>query len=97
MKQTPTLLDQLDELNSRVGDMADIMEAAEPFYKYSEFLQTRHTESNVICDINAYKNFTSIDPSGIITTAESLLQIRYTDKNKNRSHTTDDTMQMNII
>jgi hypothetical protein len=76
MKQN--LLEQLDRLNEEIGDVTEVIEKSEQFLKFSEYLTSRHTESNIVCDINSYKNITSVDSAGVITVADNLLQIRYT-------------------
>jgi len=78
------LLDQLDRLNEEIGNVSEVIEKSEQYFKFSEYLSSRHIDSNVICDINRYQNITQVDPSGIITIADNLLQIRYSDANREK-------------
>lgn len=75
-----SILSKFDKLAAEIEDVTAVMEKTEEFRAFGRWIQERHVESNVICDINLYQDILSIDVEGTITKADSLLQIRYTDK-----------------
>jgi len=79
-----SILLDLDNLNNEMEDVAQIIEKTEKFRKFSEYLQEHHIDSNVVCEINKYKDLLSIDVEGTIIKADGLLQIRYIDSKKSK-------------
>jgi hypothetical protein len=80
------LLSQLDQLTAEIDDIAAVMEKSETFRAFNSWIQERHTESNIVCEINKYRKLLSIDVSGTIIKADSLLQIRYVDDRKGKKN-----------
>jgi hypothetical protein len=77
-----SILEQLDRLNNEIEDVSAVMEKSETFRAFNSWIQERHTESNIVCEINHYQELLSVDVQGTITKADSLLQIRYVDDKK---------------
>jgi hypothetical protein len=81
-----SILSQLDALNEEIEDITAVMEKSETFRAFNNWIQERHTESNIVCEINKYQELLSVDLHGTIVKADSLLQIRYlNDKKKSNS------------
>jgi hypothetical protein len=78
------LLTQLDRLTAEIEDVSTVMEKSETFRAFNRWIQERHTESNIVCEINKYSELLSVDVEGTIIKADSLLQIRYVDDRKNK-------------
>jgi len=79
-----SILSQLDKLNAEMEDVQSVMEKSETFRAFGKWVQERHSESNIICEINRYQELLSIDAEGTIIKADSLLQIRYVDSKKGK-------------
>jgi hypothetical protein len=79
-----TLLSQLDRLTAEMEDVSVVMEKSETFRAFNKWVQERHTESNIVCEINKYQDLLSVDTEGTIIKADSLLQIRYVDDRKGK-------------
>jgi hypothetical protein len=79
-----SLLSQLDQLTGEIEDISAVMEKSETFRAFNQWIQERHTESNIVCEINRYKELLSVDTEGTIIKADSLLQIRYVDDKKSK-------------
>jgi hypothetical protein len=78
------ILAQLDELSCEVEDIRKVIEKSETFRKFGEWINEHHSESNIVCEINRYRDLMSIDPEGTIIKADNLLQIRYIDSGKGK-------------
>ena len=78
------ILSQLDKLNAEVEDISAIMEKTEKFRKFGQWIQERHIESNIVCEINKYVDIISVDQEGTVVKADNLLQIRYIDSKKGK-------------
>ena len=78
------ILSQLDKLNAEIEDVQAVIEKSETFRKFSQYVQERHVDSNIVCEINHYRDILSVDVEGTITKADSLLQIRYVDSKKRK-------------
>jgi len=81
---TESILLQLDQLSAEMENVQAVMEKSETFRKFGEWVNEHHTESNIICEINRYKDLLSIEPEGTIIKAENLLQVRYVDSKKGK-------------
>jgi hypothetical protein len=79
-----SILSQLDSLTAEVEDLSAVMEKTETYRTFSKWIQERHAGSNIVCEINKYREILSIDREGTLIKADSLLQIRYTDDNRKR-------------
>jgi hypothetical protein len=77
-----SILTQLDQLNAEIEDISVVMDKTEVFRSFNKWLQERHTEGHIVCDINYYDELLSIDVEGTIIKADSLLQIRYNDRKR---------------
>ena len=78
------ILSQLDKLTAEIEDVSAVIEKSETFRAFSQWLSERHIESNIVCEINKYREMFSIDVEGTIIKADSLLQIRYVDAKKGK-------------
>jgi methylaspartate ammonia-lyase len=78
------ILAQLDQLTDEIGNVTALVEKTEVFRSFNQWLQERHEGSEIECEINRYADLLSIDSYGTITKANSLLQIKYNDKNRNK-------------
>jgi hypothetical protein len=78
------LLEQLESLNAEIEDVTAVMEKSETFRAFNQWVQQRHTESNIVCEINHYRELLSVDVEGTLIKADSLLQIRYVDEKKHK-------------
>jgi hypothetical protein len=78
------LLDEITALTDEVENVSDIVERTETLRKFGQWIQERHTESDIVCEINRYRELLQIDPHGTIIKADTLLQIRYTDLNRKK-------------
>ncbi|MDR1120046.1 MAG: hypothetical protein LBM08_03935 [Dysgonamonadaceae bacterium] len=78
------LLNQLDKLTAEIEDVSAVMEKSETFRAFSQWLQERRVDGNIVCEINKYQELLSVDTEGAIIKADSLLQIRYTDSKKRK-------------
>lgn len=78
------ILEQLDRLTEEMGDISALVEKTEVFRSFNRWLSERHTDGNIVCEINQYDDLLSIDCEGTIIKADSLLQIRYNDKNRRK-------------
>jgi hypothetical protein len=79
-----SLLSQLDQLTAEIEDISTVMEKTETFRAFNQWIQERHTESNIVCEINRYNDLLSVDVEGTIIKADTLLQIRYVDDRKKK-------------
>jgi hypothetical protein len=84
MNKEHSILSQLDALANEIEDISAVMEKTETFRAFNEWIQQRHTESNIVCEINKYNELFSVDTEGTIIKADSLLQIRYVDDKKGK-------------
>jgi hypothetical protein len=78
------LIAQLDQLTAEVEDVQAMMEKSETFRAFNTWLQERHVENNIVCEINKYQELLSVDVQGTIIKADSLLQIRYVSDKKRK-------------
>jgi CO dehydrogenase nickel-insertion accessory protein CooC1 len=76
------LAEQLDKLTAEIEDITAVMDKLETFRSFNQWIQERHVESNIVCEINRYQELLSVDVEGTIIKADSLLQIRYVDDKK---------------
>ena len=81
-----TLLKQLDQLATEVEDVAAVMEKSESFRAFNKWVQDRHVDSNIVCEINRYQQILSVDTTGTVIKADNLLQIRYVDENARKKN-----------
>jgi hypothetical protein len=79
-----SILTQLDGLLEEIEDITAVIEKTETFRSFNKWIQERHAESNIVCEINKYEDLLSIDNQGTIIKADNLLQIRYVDDNKRK-------------
>ncbi|MDR1865984.1 MAG: hypothetical protein LBR08_10490 [Bacteroidales bacterium] len=77
-----SILKQIDRLTDEIEDLSAVMEKTEVFRSFGKWIQERHIKSNVLCEINRYRDFLSITGDGTVIRADGLLQIRYTDDRK---------------
>jgi hypothetical protein len=82
-----SILSQLDRLTEEMEDLSAVMEKTETYRTFSKWLQERHADSDIVCEINRYEDILSIDMEGTLIKADSLLQIRYTDDSKRKRRT----------
>jgi hypothetical protein len=82
MSKKDSILSQLDALSDEIEDISAVMEKSETFRAFNNWIQERHTGSNIVCEINKYQELLSVDVQGTIIKADSLLQIRYIDDKK---------------
>jgi hypothetical protein len=80
-----SILAQLDNLLEEMDDITAVIEKTETFRSFNKWIQERHTDSNIVCEINKYEDLFSIDRQGTIIKADNLLQIRYVDDNKRKN------------
>jgi len=78
------ILTELDELTNEVEDIRSVIEKSETFRKFGEWIHQRRGESNIVCEINRYRDLLSVDPEGTIIKADNLLQVRYVDGKKGK-------------
>ena len=79
-----SILSQLDKLSAEIEDVSAVIEKTETFRAFGRYVQERHIESNIVCEINRYQDLLSVDPEGTIIKANNLLQIRYVDSKKSK-------------
>jgi hypothetical protein len=79
------ILSQLDSLIAEMDDITAVMEKTETFRSFNKWIQERHSDSNMVCEINKYEDLLSIDLQGTVIKADNLLQIRYVDEYKRKS------------